>query len=85
MPFHLYKAWNEGQEGAWFGVHVQYIEDHWVSTCHETDEHGGNVAGGWRFALKFHGVSPEEVHRRMVGALEDMYDNVSPVVHGSTD
>ncbi len=82
MPFHLYKIVRVGDKPRWYGIHVRYDEDHWVSTCRETDAEGGDVEGGTVLASKFCGVNAEEVHRRMVDVLESMYDEVSPMVHG---
>jgi hypothetical protein len=80
MPFHFYKAWNEGEEPRWFGVRVRYDEDHWVSTCRETDAQGHEVAVGMRSASKCHGVTAEEACRRMIEKLEDTYKKVTPAV-----
>jgi len=85
MPFHLYKTRRAGDRPRWFGVHVRYDEDHWVSTCRETDGDGGELGSGITVGSTFHGVTPQEVHRRMVEVLEASYDEVSPMVHGAVE
>ncbi len=78
MPFHLYKAWNEGEEPRGFGVRVWYDEDHWVSLCQEVDAGGEEIVGGVHLTARFCGVTAEQAHRQMVEALEASYDSVVP-------
>ena len=77
MPFHLYKARNEGEEPRWFGVRVQYDEDRWVSSCHETDAQGHELDEGVKPESKCYGVTAEEACRRMVDRLEHTYAEVT--------
>ncbi len=78
MPFHLYKAWNECEEPLWFGVHVEFDEDHWISTCEAVDREGNVIPGAKAVASKSYGVTAEQAHRRMVDVLESTYDEVVP-------
>ncbi len=82
MPFHLYQAWNEGQEPHWFGIRIEYDEDRWVSSCREVDSEGRERSAGVEVAPKFYGVTAEQANRRMVDALENTYDEVVPSARG---
>ena len=80
MPFHLYKARNEGEAPQWFGVHVEFNEDHWVSTCEPVDREGNEIPGAELIAPKLHGITAGQAHRRMVDVLAGKYDEVIPAV-----
>ena len=77
MPFHLYRARRTGEEPKWLGVRIEYVEDHWVSTCHEVNATGEPVAQGMIVAPKFYGITAEQAHRRMVEVLENAFDEVA--------
>ena len=83
MPFHLYKVRNEGEGPHWLGIHVEYEEDHWVSTCMTVDRDGNEVAERGPVAPKFYGVTAEQACRRMVDVLENTYDEVIPASEGT--
>ena len=78
MPYHLYRAWNEGQAPRSFGIHVEFDDDRWASTCREVDAEGVEKSGGATVAPKFYGVTAEQAHRRMLDALENTFDEVLP-------
>ena len=84
MPFHLYKAWKTGDEPTWLGVRIEYVEDRWVSTCHEVDATGELVAGGVHVAPKFYGITAEQAHRRMLEVLENTFDEIAAAQEGLT-
>ncbi len=78
MPFHLYKAWNVGEEPQWFGVRVEFDEDRWVASCNEANAEGEEQRGSAAVAPKFYGVTADQAHRRMREALETTYEEVVP-------
>lgn len=78
MPFHIYRVWNADQRPQWFGIRVEFNEDHWVSTCAAVDPDGNELSGHAAAAPKFYGVTAAQAHRRMVDALENAYDKVVP-------
>lgn len=82
MPFHLYKVWNEQEAPQWFGIHVEYEEDHWVSTCKAVDRDGNEIPAREPVVPKFYGVTAEQACRRMVDVLENTYDEVIPASEG---
>ena len=77
MPFHMYRVVSEGNAPCWFGIRVEYDEDHWVSSCCEVDADGTEKPGTTAIAPKFYGVTAEQAHRRMLDALENAYDEVT--------
>ena len=84
MPFHLYRAWNTGREPKWLGIRIEYVEDRWVSTCHEADARGERIGDGVVVAPKFYGITAEQAHRRMLDVLEDTFDQVVAAAEGIT-
>ncbi len=85
MPFHVYKAWNEGEGPRWFGIHVAFDDDHWVSTCKHVDEVGNEIDACTEVAPKFYGVTAGQAHRRMLDVLENTYTEVVPTEAGEGD
>ena len=79
MPFHLYRVVSEGETPRWFGIRVEYDEDHWVSRCYEVDPDGTEKPGTTAIAPKFYGVTAEQAHRRMLDTLENTYDEVTAI------
>ncbi len=77
MPYHVYKAWNAAAPPRWFGIHVELIDDRWVSTCREVDAEGREKPGGEAVAPRFYGVTADQAHRRMLDALENTFDEVA--------
>lgn len=83
MPYHLYKARNASEPPHWFGVHVEFDDDHWMSTCRETDDHGRELPDAEEVAPRFYGVTASQAHRRMVDALEQTFEEVVPAGEGA--
>ncbi|MCH7595546.1 MAG: hypothetical protein IID35_03215 [Planctomycetes bacterium] len=82
MPFHLYQVQNEGEKPRWFGVRIEYDEDHWMSSCCEVDREGNPLPEGCDVAPKFYGMTAEQVNRRMVEVLERSYEEVAAAPRG---
>lgn len=76
MPFHLYKVRNTGEEPRWYGVRIEFEEDHWVSTCKEVDAEGRDIPEGAQIAPRFYGVTARQAQRKIVETLEATYDEV---------
>jgi len=83
MPFHLYRVVSEGGTPRWFGIRVEYDEDHWVSSCCEVNPDGTERPGTTAIAPKFYGVTAGQAHRRMLDVLENTYDQVTPTGSGA--
>ncbi len=83
MPFHLYRVVSEGDPPRWFGIRVEYDEDHWVSSCREVTADGTETPGTTAIAPKFYGVTAEQAHRRMLDVLENTYAEVTPTGPGT--
>jgi hypothetical protein len=76
MPFHRYRASSQGESPRWFGIRIEYVDDRWVSTCHEVDAEGDELPGAATIAPRFYGVTAEQAHRRMLDALDHSFDEV---------
>jgi hypothetical protein len=83
MPFHLYRVVSEEDTPRWFGIRVEYDEDHWVSRCCEVTADGTEKPGTTAIAPKFYGVTAEQAHRRMLDVLENTYGEVTPAGSGA--
>lgn len=83
MPFHVYKTRNCGAEPRWFGIRLVFDDDRWVSTCREVDADGDELAEAEQVAPRFYGINVEQAHRKMVEALENTFDEVTPAREGA--
>ena len=80
MPFHVYQAVRNAEAPRWFGIRIEFEDDRWVASCHETDPDGVELPAGSLVAPKFYGVTPDQAQRRVVESLENAYDEVVPLV-----
>ena len=65
------------------GEQVRYLlevvpeGDHWTSTLARLDERGEPAST--RVAPRFYGFTEEQARRRMIGVLENEYEDVVPI------
>lgn len=76
MSDHYYTARDAQGGQRHFHVRVVQDRDHWVATCDTVDETGRPAGTGAHVAPLFYGIHEDQALRRMVGVLENQYDDV---------